>query len=182
MTAELRALRNNPFDLLVKLEERLRTARLDYSAGQLESWIGLGFRLGEHWLVAPREDVREVIPPPELTRVPRAKPWFLGLGNVRGNLLPVVDLAGLLGMPTRRQPGSGRVLVLNSERVPVGFVVDEVAGYRQFAPADQRHRLIEGTGVLQPYLLGAFEREGRSWLAFSLHKVANDKTFLQAGY
>ena len=33
-------------------------------------------------------------------------------------------------------------------------VVDEVAGYRQFAPSDQRHELAQGTGELEPYLLG----------------------------
>ena len=184
MSADLRALHDSPFDLLVKLEDSLRTARMDFAAGQQESWIGLGFRLGDTWLVAPREEVKEVIVPPALTRIPRARPWFLGVSNVRGNLLPVVDLAQLIGSDASAADSAdrSRVLVLNSERVPVGFLVGEVAGYRQFAPADQRHRLLEDTGALQPYLLGAFERDGRNWRAFSLHKVAESEAFKMAGY
>ncbi len=182
MSADLRALRDDPFELLVQLEERLRAARLDFAAGQQESWIGLGFRLGEDWLVAPRAEVREVIVPPTLTRVPRTRPWFQGLANVRGNLLPVVDLQQLIGGQAHTAGDRARVLVLNSDKVPVGFLVDEVAGYRQFVPADQRHALTERAGPAQPYLLGAFERDGRAWCAFSLHKVAQSDAFKLAGY
>ena len=182
MSTELRALRDNPFDLLAQLEDRLRTARMDFAAGQQESWTGLGFRLGGDWMVAPREEVKEVIVPPTLTRVPRTRPWFTGVANVRGNLLPVVDLLQLIGAGTHAPGDRARVLVLNSEQVPVGFLVDEVAGYRQFVPGDQRHELIDGAGPAQPYLLGAFERDGRAWRAFSLQKVAQSDGFKLAGY
>lgn len=179
---DLRTLRDDPFELLAQLEERLRAARLDFTAGQQESWIGLGFRLGAGWMVAPREEVREVIVPPALTRVPRTRPWFNGVANVRGNLLPVVDLQQLIVGQAHAPGDRARVLVLNSDKVPVGFLVDEVAGYRQFVPSDQRHALVENSGPVQPYLLGAFERDGRAWHAFSLHKVAQSETFKLAGY
>jgi twitching motility protein PilI len=183
MSADLRALRDSPFDLLLQLEDRLRAARMDFASGQQESWIGLGFRIGDQWMVAPRAEVKEVIVPPALTRIPRARPWFLGVSNVRGNLLPVVDLAQLIGSAAGTSGAErSRVLVLNSERVPVGFLVEEVAGYRQFVPGDQRPQLAEGAGAVQPYLLGAFERDGRSWRAFSLHKVAGSEAFKMAGY
>jgi len=74
------------------------------------------------------------------------------------------------------------VLVLNSEDIPVGFLVDEVAGYRQFVPVDQKHSLAENAGAIDPYLLGAFERDGRAWRAFSLHKVTQSDAFKLAGY
>jgi len=81
--AELFGLAGQPFELLFALENRLRAARLDIAAGQTQSWTGLGFRLRQHWLVAPREDVREVITVPKVTRVPGAKPWLLGVANAR---------------------------------------------------------------------------------------------------
>lgn len=182
MSEELRQLNDRPFDLLLALEERLRTARLDYAAGQAQYWVGLGFRLGSRWLVAPREDVREVILPAATTRVPNARPWLLGVSNVRGSLLPVIDLAVLTGNPHSADGRAARVLVFNSERVPAGFLVDEVAGYRQFEPADQRHERLTAGDPLAPYLLGAFERDGREWQAFSLHKVAASDSFKFAGY
>jgi twitching motility protein PilI len=182
VSTDLKALRDEPFDLLAALEKRLQTARVDLAAGAAQYWTGLGFRLGDRWLVAPREDVREVIVPPALTRVPGGRPWLLGVANVRGSLLPVCDLHRLLGEEHRTLARGSRVLVYNSDRVPAGFLVDEVAGYRQFTPADQRAELLTDVGPLKPYLLGAFVREGQPWLAMSLHKVAAGDAFNRAGW
>jgi len=178
---ELAALSGQPYELLYALERRLRTARLDLAAGSAQAWSGLAFRLRDWWLVTPRADVREVITPPATTRVPGAKPFLLGIANVRGNLLPVNDLAQWLGLPREAEHRAQRVLVFNSERVPVGFLVDEVLGNRQFAPADQRPEWVAEAGPLKPYLLGAFAREGRRWLALSLHKLVRSPEFLDAG-
>ena len=182
MDPQLQSLRERPFDLLLALEQRLQKARLDIGAGVTQLWTGLGFRLGEHWLAAPREDVREVIVPPPLTRVPGARPWLLGVANVRGSLLPVCDLHRLLGEEHNALERGARVMVFNSDRVPAGFLVDEVAGYRQFAPNEQRPELLDGIGPLRPYLLGAFVREGQPWLATSLHKIARSDAFSRSGW
>lgn len=182
MTVELRALADDPFELLQRLEQHLRSARLDVIAGQAENWVGLGFRLQDDWLTIPKDDVREVINPPRVTRVPNAKPWLVGIANVRGELLPVIDLRVFLGLPAGEGLRSRRVLVFNADRVPAGFLVDEVAGYRQFSVGDQRPEAQQQANpALQPYLLGGFVREGQPWLAFSLHKVALGDAFKHAG-
>ncbi|MDB5986703.1 MAG: chemotaxis protein CheW [Nevskia sp.] len=170
-----------PFDLLLDLEAQLRAARLEQSAGEAQAWSGLAFRLRDRWLLTPRQDVREVIPAPKLTRVPGAKRWLLGVANVRGGLLPVTDLGLWLDLPVATPSRNQRVLVFNSERIPAGFLVDEVAGHRQFAPADQRPELSRDAGTLTPYLLGGFSREGRGWLALSLHKLTQAPAFADAG-
>ena len=182
MSSALTALRDDPFALLLALEQRLQTARVDLAAGSAQFWTGLGFRLGDRWLVAPREEVREVIALPPLARVPGARPWLLGLANVRGGLLPVCDLHRLLGEEHNALARNSRVLVYNSDRVPAGFLVDEVSGYRQFSPADQRKELVADAGVLTPFLLGAFVRESQPWLALSLHKVVMGESFNRAGW
>lgn len=182
MTTALIDLRDDPFALLSALEKRLQTARVDLAAGSAQFWTGLGFRLGDRWLVAPREDVREVIALPHLTRVPGARPWLLGLANVRGGLLPVCDVHRLLGEEHHTLARNCRVLVYNNDRVPAGFLVDEVSGYRQFTPADQRKELVADAGLLAPYLLGAFVRESQPWFALSLHKLASSDAFNRAGW
>lgn len=183
MSADLRALRDDPFALLQALEQRLRSVRLDTSSGITETWQGLAFRVGDRWLVSPKEDVREVVPPPKFTRVPNARPWLTGVANSRGSLLTMVDLKQLIGGGHGAGDSrSARVLVLNSDRVPAGFVVDEVAGYRQFGVADQAQPAIAEDDPLGPYLLGGFAREGRSWLVLSLHKLAQSEALRQAGW
>lgn len=181
MSAELRALRDDPFEQLLRLEARLRSSRLDIAAGAAQTWGGLGFRLNNIWLATPRDEVREVIVPPKLTRVPNVRAWLLGVANVRGSLLPIIDLRQFLGLPPAEELRTRRALVFNSDRVPAGFIVDEVAGHRQFAPQEQRREMLAGAGSYSPYLLGAFVRDGQPWLAFSLHKVVQSDIFKHAG-
>ena len=150
--------------------------------GSRQLWLGLAFRVREQWFVAPREDVREILPMPSMSRVPGAKPWLLGVANVRGSILPVSDLSQFLGQVRRNATPTARVLVLNNVRVPAGLMVDEVAGYRQFAPDDQRHERVSEAGAARPFLLGAFERDARLWWVMSLHKLALSAEFSHAGY
>jgi twitching motility protein PilI len=73
------------------------------------------------------------------------------------------------------------VLTFNSDRLPAGLLVDEVAGYRSFSPTDQRPEYVDDIPVLAPYLLGAFIRDGRRWRVISLHRLTRDPAFTQAG-
>ena len=93
------------------LEEALRdieTRCLEYAAGlpqreTLETtWEGVLFSVGGHPLIAPLGEVKEIINyTADITPVPGTRSWLLGVANVRGNLLPVVDLqAYLLGRST----------------------------------------------------------------------------------
>lgn len=173
----------DPFDLLQQIESRVRAAGWSSAAGQAQDWIGLGVRVGDRWLLMPQDDVREVITLPSLTRVPGAKPWLLGLANVRGNLLPVCDLRNLMESAAAPQPPTrnSRVLVYNSERRPAGFLVDEVAGYRQFTAAEQDADARASCGLSAQQVIGAFQRDGQSWIAVSLHRVVQSDAFAQAG-
>lgn len=175
------ALREQPFDLLLAIERSLRSTRTEAVArDDGGTWTGLAFRLRDRWLLAPREDVREISPRPRLTRVPGAKPWLLGVANVRGGLLPVTDLGQWLGHPAVTESRNQRVLVLNADGVPAGFLVDEVAGYRQFAPEDQSPMAADDP-ALEPWRIGAFQRDGRDWLAISLRKLSRSEAFVLAG-
>lgn len=179
----LRALASDPFELLRQLEQRLKGARVEAGAGETDVWQGLAFRVGERWLVVPKTEVREIIQPPRASRVPNARPWLAGVANVRGNLLTLVNTGQLLGLAASGESRAARVLVLNSERVPAGFVVDEVAGYRQFSPQEQSPEEVRSADpAFAPYLLGGFRRDGRAWLAFSLHRLAAAEPLRQAGW
>lgn len=180
MSAEFLALREAPFDLLVAIDARLRSVRLDLAVGQTQAWMGLGFRVGNRWFAIAREDVREVLSPPAVTRVPNSKPWLKGVANIRGELLTLIDLGQFLELPTQESRAQ-KVLVFNSDRVPAGFLVDEVAGHRNFSPTEQRHELADTAGLPSSYLLGGFVRDGQPWLVLSLHKIAQSEFFNHAG-
>ena len=99
-------------------------------------WAGLAFRVSDMSLVCATNRIHESLPLPRVTRVPGTKPFILGLANVRGNLVTVVDLGGYLyGSPTPVS-GSSRLLLATLRGRPVGLLVDEVHGQRNFMSGD----------------------------------------------
>lgn len=182
MTASLLELRAEPFELLVELDRRLRALRADLAGGGTEVWQGLAFRSGSRWMVAPKADVGEVIQPPRVTRVPHGRPWLSGVANVRGNLLTLIDLGRLFSDQSSEGGRTTRALVLKSDQVSAGFLVDEVAGYRQFTAREQTQPQLAPDDPIAPYLLGGFLREGRAWHVLSLHKLVASETLRRAGW
>ncbi|RWX81008.1 purine-binding chemotaxis protein CheW [Neorhizobium lilium] len=75
---------------------------------------------------APMAPVQEIIRVPELARVPLAPASLLGLSNLRGRVLPIVNLRRIFGLPDIANTDSTRALVINLG-TPMGFVVDRVA-------------------------------------------------------
>jgi len=65
---------------------------------------------------------------PDLTRVPGLPRWLPGVANVRGQVLAVVDLRPLLGLPQDSSAGRPRLLRVDAEGVEVGLRVDAVDG------------------------------------------------------
>lgn len=180
---DLAALREQPYQLLAEMDRRLQARVSDLGGSHLgdDAWVGLSFRLGDKQYLAPQPEVREVITPPLYSRVPNAKPWLLGVANARGSLLPLIDLRMLLdGEASTVQRGS-RFMILNSDEIPAGFLVDGVAGYRRFSSREQRNDLAAKQAPhWQEFLLGSFVREQQPYLVFSFMKLALADVFQNA--
>jgi purine-binding chemotaxis protein CheW len=86
------------------------------------------FRLGAEEFGVPIESVQEIVRVPEkLTHVPKAPASVEGVINLRGSVLPVVDLRRRLGLPTIERNDGQRIVVFLISGVRTGFIVDAVA-------------------------------------------------------
>ena len=182
-TAQLRSLRDKPFELLRELERLARIALTGQGrdAAAEREWVGVAFRMSSENFLAARDETREVLSlPPVVTRVPGAKPWVRGLANVRGQLLPVIDLRAFLGGGVTHVGRSARVLVANHREVPAGLLVDEVQGFRRFADNEFSATLPPTIVRCERYLAGAFRRGPDCWPVFSLRTLLESAEFLQA--
>jgi purine-binding chemotaxis protein CheW len=83
------------------------------------------FLLGDELLGLPVEDVQEVVLVQPLTAIPLAPDLFLGLLNLRGQVMPVLDLARTMGIG-ERDVSSGKLLVVKVGGEPMSLHVDEV--------------------------------------------------------
>jgi Chemotaxis signal transduction protein len=128
-----------PLALLLDIEHRARkhTGGPTLREQVLDEWVGIEFRLGTLRLAAPLEEVLEILKFPELTKVPRTKPWVRGIANVRGNLLPVMDLQGFLAGRLTAINRDSRVLVISHKVIFAGLLVDQVMGIKRFPKESQ---------------------------------------------
>lgn len=173
------AVATNALDLLLEYEQRLMTsgARLPGREDVRERWTGVAFRLGDEMLLAPMDEVQEIIDPPSCTRVPGTAPWFLGVANVRGSLLPVMDLHGLMIGGRASAPRNARVIVYSGEGVAAAFRVDDVLGLKRFY-AEEMTDVGTNIDVLGPYIDGGFRHASESWPIFRFARFVASRDFL----
>lgn len=177
----LKSLRDRPLELLAELERRGRsaTASPDTEPSAGREWVGVALRMaGETYLIA-REEVREVLGvPAPLTRVPGARGWILGLANVRGQLLPIIDLRQFLGGGVTPLARNTRAVVANHRDIPAALIFDEVLGFRRFAESEFVSEL--PTTIVQAgrFLAGTFKHESEPWPVLSLRTLLEDPAFM----
>jgi twitching motility protein PilI len=176
----LRALRDRPFELLLALEQRARYVAAGARDGAAaQEWIGVAFRMGGETFLVERDEAREVMGvPAPITRVPGARPWIIGLANVRGQLLPVIDLKQYFGSGESTSGRNTRVIVVNHREIPAGLMVDEVLGFRRFAEREFSSEAPPTVVRCEHYLTGSFRRGSEAWPVLSLRMLVESPAFL----
>jgi twitching motility protein PilI len=179
----LRSLRDRPFELLKEIEKRSHAvvagSAPEAAAGQ--EWVGVAFRMGGETFLVAREETREVLGyPAVVTRIPGAKSWVKGLANVRGQLLPMLDLRQFLGSGMTSAGRNTRIVVVNHRDIPAGLMVDEVLGFRRFAEREFNPEPPPTVIRCDSYLAGAFRRGGEVWPVLSLKSLVESQGFMQA--
>lgn len=174
--------RRSPFLVLADYEQR----SLAHVAGlpeQLDApglWRGVAYRVGSHRLASGFDEVVEILSMPALTPVPGAQPWMLGVANVRGTLLPVVDLKQFLeGERTVLHEGQ-RVLVVRQPGGDVAITIDEMYGQRSFVDAQGTDAAPVADGRYAHFVDRAYRINDQDWGVFSLERLARTPEFRQA--
>jgi purine-binding chemotaxis protein CheW len=137
----------------------------------------LTFRMGERLYAVAAEQVSEVIRTPPVARVPQGPKSLLGIANLRGAVLPIASLRGLLGQQEVAQSAASRAIVLQGG-APVGLAVDSVDALVTVEAANIETRQAELATLEGERLSGAFQPEGRSDVA----KVLDVKTLIEAAF
>lgn len=84
------------------------------------------FRVGSEWYALPIECIEEISKLFDTTLVPKTAPFVVGIGNVRGRVMPVVDVATRLGLSSHVRGSESRMLIVRHEGESYALVVDEV--------------------------------------------------------
>jgi len=93
------------------------------------------FEIDSHYLGIRVLDVQEVLRQQQLTPVPLAPPVIAGLINLRGQIIPAVDMRRLMHLPDRFEPEGALSVVLRTGNGPVSLQVDEIGDVLAIDPA-----------------------------------------------
>ena len=172
----------DPFDILLDLEKRCRqnAERLPAAGDVEDKWVGVGFRIGDDKLIADMTEVGEILDVPDFTKVPGVKSWVVGVANVRGSLLPIMDLKGYILGSDLQHRKRGRLIVVDYKGFSTGLLVDEVYGMRHFFVEDQSDEQPQVHDSISPYVKNMFSRENENWPVFSFKSMTEDERFSQA--
>jgi twitching motility protein PilI len=171
----------SPLECLALMEQQCLThARTLPQKHRIEyEWSGIGFRLGDLRLVASIEEVAEILTPPPLSVVPRTKSWVCGIANVRGNLLPIMDLGGFISDVPANLTRRSRILVVSQNDLYAGLAVDAVLGLRHFRPEHRCDAPPADDPRMRAYLKHGFRSGDELWGVFSLRDLTQAPLFLQ---
>jgi twitching motility protein PilI len=169
-----------PILLLHELAQRSR----DQAHGlpqQIEikaTWEGVGFRLGDKDWVVPLEQVKEILTKVNISRIPSAKEWVRGVANVRGTLLPILDLNGFLSGQLTKMSRHSRILVMQHKGIVAGLLVEEVTGMRHFLEEEFISDTSDLDVTFKQMLMGQYRQRGESWGVFNINHLAELPEFM----
>lgn len=172
---------SKPYALLQDIENRSRSKALGLPQ-QVEvrrTWSGVGFRLGKAHLLTKLEEVDEILVSPEMTRVPSALSWVKGIANIRGMLLPIMDLKDFIEGVTTQAGRKTRIILIKKGELVSGLMVDEVFGMRHFFEEEHTDTVPDVSENLKRYLHGAFRKGDMHWGVFKMDNLAADPGFME---
>ncbi|MDO1529114.1 chemotaxis protein CheW [Fulvimonas sp. R45] len=172
----------SPFEILARYE-RLSLAHASGTPEKLEApglWRGIGFRAGSRTFVSAIDEINELLAVPVLTPVPGTLPWLLGVANVRGNLVPVVDLGRFLFGERTATTERTRLLVVRQGGGSVALMVDEVFGQRTVDAEQHRDAEREDDPRLSRFAEERVAVDEQRFALFSMNKLVRAPDFRQA--
>ncbi|MES2831411.1 MAG: chemotaxis protein CheW [Pseudomonadota bacterium] len=161
-----------------RLVDRMQAARTgsDTRAGQL------GVLVGSQRCLIDLPQTGEIVSVGTITRVPLTQPWFLGLTNIRGNLISVVDFAQFLGGGATAIEKQSRIIAFASSLgLNSGMLVSQVLGLRNLSDMQlQDEQQTDGQSGPQDWQRQRYlDSEQAEWQLIDLVAITRNPQFLQ---
>ncbi|MHC1713653.1 MAG: chemotaxis protein CheW [Solidesulfovibrio sp.] len=118
--------------------------------------------------------VQEIIRTMEITRVPRAPAFVEGVINLRGKVIPIVDLRARFGMESKPHDSQTRIIVVEINAMIVGFVVDSVSEVLRIQSNTVEPPPPIVSGIDSEYISGVGKLDDRLLILIDINKLLSD--------
>lgn len=134
--------------------------KVDVPMSKKEGALGLIFSSGSAVLMCPLSEITAIIPIPTFVRIPKVKPWMIGISNYRGEVLSITDLAGMLTSQLSTITKDSRIFVIANQDEYSGLLVNRVLGLQHMTQTHNIDALPAGLMVEYfPFVTGGIVTE-----------------------
>jgi twitching motility protein PilI len=160
-----------------QLVERMQAVRSGVDARVNQ----LGVMIGPNRCLLNLQEAGEIISIGDVSPVPLTQDWFLGLVNIRGNLISVIDFARFQGFPPTHLDKDCRIVAFGAGlSFNASLLVSRVLGLRNIAEMELQAEASQEQGA--PWLNRTYvDRDSQVWTELNLSLVTQDPRFLNVG-
>jgi purine-binding chemotaxis protein CheW len=133
------------------------------------------FRLQEETYGINVMQVQEVLRYTEIAPVPGSPDYVLGIINLRGNVVTVIDTRARFGLPPAEVSDNTRIVIIEAEKQVIGILVDSVAEVVYLKQSEIDNAPNVGTDESARFIQGVANREGELLILVDLNKMLNDE-------
>ncbi len=154
----------------LRSQETLVPGRPD-AVSNMVGGIYLTFMLGNEEFGIQIHKVHEIIGVAPITRIPRTPSHVCGVINLRGRVIPVMDLRLKFGMEIHERTGETCIIVAQIGAAPIGIVVDKVCEVLDVSDQDVEETPTFGIELNTDFILGIGKTAGRVRILLDIERV-----------
>lgn len=114
----------------------------------------ISFKLNDELIGIDIKKIIKITKDLDITPVPKTKEYILGVINLRGSIVPVVNLKNMLNLPNKASEKENFILVIDSKLGHIGLVVDKIEGANTIEPDEIQPVPINSVGIDSKFLIG----------------------------
>ena len=137
------------------------------------------FRLDDEIYGINVMQVQEVLRVSEIAPVPGAPSYVLGIINLRGNVVTVIDTRMRLGLSSKEVDDSTRIVIIEADKQVVGILVDSVAEVVDLRMSEVESAPNVGNDESSKYIQGVASRDGELLILVDLNKLLTDEEWAE---
>ncbi len=132
------------------------------------------FRLDDETYGINVMHVQEVLRVSEIAPVPGSDSWVLGIINLRGNVVTVIDTRLRFGLPTTEMSDSSRIVIIDANAQAMGILVDSVAEVVELPESEVEIAPVVNNDDASRYILGVASRQEDLLIVVDVNKMLDD--------
>ncbi len=151
--------------------------KAEVTEGAMSKWVT--FRLDQETYGINVLQVQEVVRVPEIAPVPGAPDFVMGIINLRGNVVTVIDTRKRFDLPSKEVDDSTRIVITEAQKQVVGILVDNVAEVVELHVSDIEAAPHVGHDRNAEFIEGVFSRENQLLILVDVNKLLSDDEWME---